>query len=312
MLLTNSKTGRCARKTADHSSKPNFTISRSAILRVIGAAAAGVFFSQIADIKNARAAGRLSSDADMLGITTTMTADQVKQFITEKYGTTKFPTKGETIILGGYHALAYYGFEADIASKADKAAAQKEADEARRGAAGCNSPLCMPVVSGGGQDKLTVYTEPSTDSHGSSILALTREVRYPQDTEILLSAFLQTLTEKFGPPANSSNNQYWFWTDGDLRQCGDFANEVAGLQLHFSSVVNSLNNKFYKPQKCSMYLSLAIGSHGSPPDAYVDNFRMSIVNVGNSYRALSAFAANALAESRKTQTIPSNAARPNL
>lgn len=254
----------------------------------------------------ANADGRLSADSDVAGIRTTMTADQAKHAIQQQFGTASFAPLVVKFGTPEYSRDATLGFAAGIVSAKDKEANDRKMEELKKRAAGCNSFLCRPVVSGLVKDTLNVYVDPRVG--GSSIMALARRTTYPPTTDILLSVFMQSLTEKFGKPSFSPFSTSYVWEEGvnsrnyaALNECAGFASHLNELERNFPRAMNDLGGgtnpgrATAKLPPCSMYLKVEVSPirrSGPSGTDYVQSFRMDMVNVRNSFDALHAYASD--------------------
>jgi len=271
------------------------------------------------------AGGAISNESDILGIKLSMSRDQAKQFIRQQFGTSDFPPITVDLGTPEYSLNVDVGFSADVTPKKDKDANQTQLDNTTKlneqlRANGCNSAMCLSTAPKLLKDTLDVYFDPN--DNGNAMLAMTRHVIYPESSDILYSAFVQALTDKFGSPPQfmgDSFNHYWAdvpvsKSHSELFECMKFAdnfgNRIGGLEDNFPLVMNGFGNRQIKPPKCGMYVKVNIDAvpkpaqGGMPSDfntKYVRKFDMTLVNVRAGYGALDSYASKFWAAANKAK-----------
>ncbi len=286
--------------------------------------ATSLCLAQMSGFGTVEAAG-LNAESDIVGLRTTMTRDQAKQFIQQQFGTTDFQPKIVKFGTPDYNVDVTLGFSADVTPKEEREVNQKRLDDVKklvdqRRAQGCNSAMCMPLAPKLLKDVLDVYVDPN--ANGTAILALARHKEYAEGIDITYPVFVQTLADKFGSqPQLVDSFGFHYWVDipvsanrNEVFECKGFADNVGDLPQQFPILMNGFGNNKIKLPKCGM-LALArieafpkVGPTGIPSDfntKYVRKLDMTLVNVRASYGALNAYAANfwTLANKAKQETL---------
>jgi hypothetical protein len=271
------------------------------------------------------AGGAVSSESDILGIKLSMSRDQAKQFIQQQFGTSDFPPIAVELGTPEYNLNVGVGFSADVTPKKDKEANQTQLDNTTKlneqlRANGCNSAMCLSTAPQLLKDALDIYFDPNDG--GTAMLAMTRHAIYPEGSDILYSAFVQALTDKFGSPPQFMGDSYnHYWADvpvsknhSELFECMKFAenfgNRVGAFEDKFPLVMNGFGNRQLKQPKCGTYARVYIEAYPKPAQAgtpsdyntkYVRKFDMLLVNVRAGYGGLNSYAANFWAAANKAK-----------